>query len=71
MPPMSGRHAEHRRRRGGSPLRTIVPLITVLVVCVTTAVVVTVGLRARDADVTTDASLTLARQPLLEPVSKK
>jgi hypothetical protein len=71
MPPMSGRHAEHRRRRGGSPLRTVVPLITVLVVCVTTAVVVTVGLRARDAEVTTDASLTLARQPLLEPVAKK
>ena len=39
--------------------------------CVTTAVVVTVGLRARDAQVPTDASLSLAQQPLLEPVAKK
>jgi hypothetical protein len=40
-------------------------------VCVTTAVVVTVGLRARD-DVTTDARLSLtAQQPLLMPVPKK
>ena len=39
--------------------------------CVTTAVVVTVGLRARD-DVTTDARLSLtAQQPLLVPVAKK
>ena len=68
---MSGRHTEHRRRRGGSSFRTTLPLVTVLLVCVTTAVVVTVGLRARD-DVTTDARLSLtAQQPLLEPVAKK
>ena len=68
---MSGRHTEHRRRRGGSSFRTTLPLVTVLLVCVTTAVVVTVGLRARD-DVTTDARLSLtAQQPLLVPVAKK
>ena len=68
---MSGRHTEHRRRRGGSSFRTTLPLVTVLLVCVTTAVVVTVGLRARD-DVTTDARLSLtAQQPLLKPVAKK
>ena len=64
---MSGRHTEHRRRRGGSSFRTTLPLVNVLLVCVTTAVVVTVGLRARD-DVTTDARLSLtAQQPLLVP----
>ena len=68
---MSGRHTEHRRRRGGSSFRTTLPLVTVLLVCVTTAVVVTVGLRARD-DVTADARLSLtAQQPLLKPVSTK
>ena len=68
---MSGRHTEHRRRRGGSSFRTTLPLVTVLLVCVTTAVVVTVGLRARD-DVTPDARLSLtAQQPLLRPVAKK
>ena len=68
---MSGRHTEHRRRRGGSSFRTTLPLVTVLLVCVTTAVVVTVGLRARD-DVTPDARLSLtAQQPLLKPVAKK
>ncbi|HEX5087961.1 MAG TPA: hypothetical protein VFV89_09135, partial [Nocardioides sp.] len=68
---MSGRHTEHRRRRGGSSFRTTLPLVTVLLVCVTTAVVVTAGLRAR-GDVTTDARLGLtAQQPLLVPVAKK
>ena len=68
---MSGRHTEHRRRRGGSSFRTTLPLVTVLLVCVTTAVVVTVGLRARD-DVTPDARLSLtAQQPLLKPLAKK
>ena len=68
---MSGRHTEHRRRRGGSSFRTTLPLVTVLLVCVTTAVVVTVGLRARD-DVTPDARLSLtAQQPLLKPVATK
>ena len=68
---MSGRHTEHRRRRGGSSIRTTLPLVTVLLVCITTAVVVTVGLRAHD-DVTTDARLSLTAQaPLLVPVTKK
>src|SRR6476646_2257332 len=68
---MSGRHTENRRRRGGSSFRTILPLVTVLLVCVTTAVVVTVGVRSHD-DVTTDATLSLsAEQPLLVPVTKK
>src|SRR5690349_4287651 len=68
---MSGRHTEHRRRRGGSSIRTTLPLVTVLLVCITTAVVVTVGLRAHD-DVTSDARLSLTAQaPLLVPVTKK
>ena len=69
---MSGRHTEHRRRRGDSPFRTVLPLITVLLVCVTTAVVVTVGLRQKDAKATSDASLSLSSQlPLVGTVAKK
>jgi hypothetical protein len=69
---MSGRHTEHRRRRGDSPFRTVLPLITVLLVCVTTAVVVTVGLRQKDAKATADASLSLSsQQPLMGSVAKK
>ncbi len=62
---MSGRHTDHRRRRGGRPFATIVPWVTVLVVALTTAVVVTVGLRQQDARPTSDARLSLtSQQPL-------
>ena len=48
-------------------MKTIVPLITVLLVCVTTAVVVTVGLRNKSL-ATTDATLDLTSQaPLVPP----
>ena len=48
------------------------PLLTVLIVCITTAAVVTVWLRARDGKVTTDASLSLtSRQPSVNPVAGK
>ncbi len=48
-------------------MKTIIPLITVLAVCVTTAVVVTVGLRNKSL-ATTDATLDLTSQaPLVPP----
>ena len=48
-------------------MKTIIPLITVLLVCVTTAVVVTVGLRNKSLE-TTDATLDLTSQaPLVPP----
>lgn len=48
-------------------MKTIIPLITVLLVCVTTAVVVTVGLRNKSLT-TTDATLDLTSQaPLVPP----
>ncbi len=69
---MSGRHTDHRGRRGGKLLGSVVPLVTVFTVCVTTAVVVTVGLKNRDARATTEASLGLiSEQPLLGQVAKK
>ncbi len=69
---MSGRHADHRRRRGGRPLGSVVPLVTVLVVLLTTALVVTVGLKQRNATATTEASLGLtSQQPLAGHVTKK
>ena len=69
---MSGRHADHRRRRGGTPFGPVLPLVTVLLVCLTTAVVVTVGLKQRDAQATADGSLSLsAQQPLMGSVAKK
>jgi hypothetical protein len=47
-------------------------LVTVLVVCLTTAAVVTVGLKQRDALATADGSLSLtAQQPLMGSVAKK
>ena len=50
----------------------MLPLFTVLLVCVTTAVVVTVGLKHRDAQATSEASLSLsAQQPLMGSVAKK
>lgn len=68
---MSGRHADHRRRRGGSPFGSVLPLVTVLLVCLTTAVVVTVGLKQRGAEATSDASLSLAQQPLAGQLAKQ
>jgi hypothetical protein len=69
---MSGRHADHRRRRGGTPFGSVLPWVTVLLVCLTTAVVVTVGLKQRDAQATADGSLSLtAEQPLTGSVAKK
>jgi hypothetical protein len=68
---MSGRHADHRRRRGDNPLRPVLPILTVLVVVVTTALVVTVGLKQRDAKATSEASLSLAQQPLAGQLAKR
>jgi endonuclease/exonuclease/phosphatase family metal-dependent hydrolase len=51
-------------------VKTIIPLITVLLVCVTTAVVVTVGLRNKSLT-TTDATLDLTSQaPLVPPAQE-
>ncbi len=51
-------------------MKTIIPLITVLAVCVTTAVVVTVGLRNKSL-ATTDATLDLTSQaPLVPPAQQ-
>jgi hypothetical protein len=66
---MSGRHVDRRHRRGTPPFRIFVPLFTVLVVCVTTAVVVTVGLHYR-SQATTKTSLDLRSQQPLVPVVK-
>ena len=52
-------------------MKTIIPLITVLAVCVTTAVVVTVGLRNKSL-ATTDATLDLTSQaPLVPPAQER
>ena len=69
---MSGRHTDQRRRRGSTPFGPILPLVTVLLVCLTTAVVVTVELKQRGAQATADGSLTLsAQQPLIGSVAKR
>src|SRR5687768_11931828 len=64
---MSGRHVDQRHRRGTTAFGTVLPLVTVLLVCVTTAVVATVGLK-NNSQATTDATLDLTSQrPLLPP----
>src|SRR5687768_7124108 len=66
---MPGRHSDLRHRRGTPAVKTIIPLITVLLVCVTTAVVVTVGLRNKEL-ATTDATLDLTSQAPLVPLAQ-
>jgi len=68
---MSGRHVDQRHRRGATAFGTILPLVTVLLVCVTTAVVVTVGLK-NQSQATTDATLGLtSQQPLMPPTKSE